>query len=292
MASAHIRSVRTLDRRLISVSLASSAIPGPANVRHPAAVRLRIAAASPLPRPLPAPRHQRRRGRLDGERRGGADDGRAAADRGDAGHRAERRRRRLVHELARRHDRWETFHIDQLVPWVDANLRTIRARGARDRGPVAGRFLLDELRGPASRSVRDRAVVLGCARHRLRRRGARELVPIINPTEIGLDHVPPTRCSARRDQRDQLGRARSDDAGRQPPVDQAVHVHRQRHAGPARFDAASTRGEPIEAGVHQLTRCSTSGWRSSGSRVSPTTTDRAPTAGRTGRATCASRSGR
>lgn len=26
---------------------------------------------------------------------------------------------------------WETFHIDQLVPWVDANLRTVRARSGR-----------------------------------------------------------------------------------------------------------------------------------------------------------------
>src|SRR5581483_2879009 len=26
---------------------------------------------------------------------------------------------------------WETFHITQLVPWVDANLRTVRSRGGR-----------------------------------------------------------------------------------------------------------------------------------------------------------------
>src|SRR5262245_35024588 len=26
---------------------------------------------------------------------------------------------------------WETFHIDQVVPWVDANLRTIRSRAGR-----------------------------------------------------------------------------------------------------------------------------------------------------------------
>ena len=26
---------------------------------------------------------------------------------------------------------WETFHIDQIVPWVDANLRTIRSRAGR-----------------------------------------------------------------------------------------------------------------------------------------------------------------
>src|SRR4051812_15805825 len=26
---------------------------------------------------------------------------------------------------------WETFHVDQVVPWVDANLRTVRARGGR-----------------------------------------------------------------------------------------------------------------------------------------------------------------
>ena len=41
------------------------------------------------------------------------------------------------------------------------------ARGPRDRGAVAGRVLLDELRGPASRLVRGRAVVLGGGRHGL-----------------------------------------------------------------------------------------------------------------------------
>ena len=27
--------------------------------------------------------------------------------------------------------RWETFHIDQLIPWVDRNLRTVANRGGR-----------------------------------------------------------------------------------------------------------------------------------------------------------------
>ena len=32
---------------------------------------------------------------------------------------------------ARGRPEWETFHVDELVPWIDANLRTLRARGER-----------------------------------------------------------------------------------------------------------------------------------------------------------------
>ncbi len=36
-----------------------------------------------------------------------------------------------MHRLGQRQYRWETFHIGQLVPWIDANLRTRRSRGGR-----------------------------------------------------------------------------------------------------------------------------------------------------------------
>ena len=50
---------------------------------------------------------------------------------------------------------WETFHIAQLIPWIDANLRTIANRSRTgDRRAVAGRLRLDELRGAASGPVR------------------------------------------------------------------------------------------------------------------------------------------
>ena len=88
--------------------------------------------------------------------------------------------------------RWETFHIDQLLPWVDANLRTLRSRA--DRG-IAG---LSQ-GGFCSLSYAARhpdlfSVALGYS-------GAPDIwydpdtragaMAIINATEVELDGVPP-----------------------------------------------------------------------------------------------------
>jgi AhpD family alkylhydroperoxidase len=86
---------------------------------------------------------------------------------------------------------WETFHIDQLVPWIDANLRTIRNRGDR---AIAG---LSQ-GGFCSMSYAARHPDLfGTA---LSYSGAPDIwydqdartgaMAVINATEVGLDHVP------------------------------------------------------------------------------------------------------
>jgi S-formylglutathione hydrolase FrmB len=88
--------------------------------------------------------------------------------------------------------RWETFHIDQLIPWVDHNLRTVPARGER---AIAG---LSQ-GGFCSISYAARHPDLFAAA--LAYSGAPDIyydqdarvgaMAVINATEVGLDRVPP-----------------------------------------------------------------------------------------------------
>ena len=79
---------------------------------------------------------------------------------------------RLVHRLVPRRSpaspRWETYHVGELVPWVDATLPHGRgAARARGRRPVDGRLRRAELRRPPPGPVRRRGVLLGRARGRV-----------------------------------------------------------------------------------------------------------------------------
>jgi S-formylglutathione hydrolase FrmB len=87
---------------------------------------------------------------------------------------------------------WETFHVQQLIPWVDANLRTIAARKGRAiAGLSQGGFCSTSY---AARHPDLFSTVLGYS-------GAPDIAydanaqvgstAIINATEVGLDHVPP-----------------------------------------------------------------------------------------------------
>jgi len=87
---------------------------------------------------------------------------------------------------------WETFHIDQLIPWVDANLRTIRTRAERAiAGLSQGGFCSLSY---AARHPDLFSIALGYS-------GAPDIYydpdarvgakAIINATEVGLDGVPP-----------------------------------------------------------------------------------------------------
>ena len=87
---------------------------------------------------------------------------------------------------------WETFHIDQLIPWVDANLRTVARRGGRAiAGLSQGGFCSMSY---AARHPDLFAMALGYS-------GAPDIAydpeavvgstAIINATEVGLDGVPP-----------------------------------------------------------------------------------------------------
>jgi S-formylglutathione hydrolase FrmB len=87
---------------------------------------------------------------------------------------------------------WETFHIDQLLPWVDANLRTIARRSQRAiAGLSQGGFCSMSY---AARHPDLFSVALGYS-------GAPDIYydpnarvgakGVINATEVGLDGVPP-----------------------------------------------------------------------------------------------------
>jgi len=88
--------------------------------------------------------------------------------------------------------KWETFHIHQLLPWVDANLRTIPTRAGRAiAGLSQGGFCSISY---AARYPDLFSVALGYsgapdiyydARDRVGAKG------VINATEVGLDGVPP-----------------------------------------------------------------------------------------------------
>jgi len=87
---------------------------------------------------------------------------------------------------------WERFHIDQLVPWTDANLRTRQTRGERAiAGLSQGGFCSTSY---AARHPDLFGIALSYS-------GAPDIwydpevragaIAIINGTEVGLDHVPP-----------------------------------------------------------------------------------------------------
>ncbi|TMM09901.1 MAG: hypothetical protein E6G01_18815, partial [Actinobacteria bacterium] len=87
---------------------------------------------------------------------------------------------------------WETFHISQLIPWIDHNLRTIHSRQGRAiAGLSQGGFC--SMSYPARHPD-----LFGMA---LAYSGAPDIAydpdaqlgstMIINATEVGLDHVPP-----------------------------------------------------------------------------------------------------
>jgi S-formylglutathione hydrolase FrmB len=88
--------------------------------------------------------------------------------------------------------RWETFHIDQLIPWIDRNLRTIRRRTERAiAGLSQGGFCSMSY---AARHPDLFAIALGYSGapdiyyDEEQRLGA---MAIINATEVGLDGVAP-----------------------------------------------------------------------------------------------------
>jgi S-formylglutathione hydrolase FrmB len=86
---------------------------------------------------------------------------------------------------------WETFHIDQLIPWVDRNLRTIRSRGGRAiAGLSQGGFcsMSYAARHPDLFGI---ALSFSGAPDIAYDAEAQTLVtPIINVTETALDDVP------------------------------------------------------------------------------------------------------
>src|SRR4051795_8248826 len=87
---------------------------------------------------------------------------------------------------------WETFHVDDLIPWVDANLRTVKTRDGRAvAGLSQGGF------GSTTYAARHPDLFVSAASFS----GAPDIdydpvtaagaTAVIEATAVGLDHVPP-----------------------------------------------------------------------------------------------------
>jgi S-formylglutathione hydrolase FrmB len=195
-AGIHVLSVRRLDSRLLTITVSTPALSGPANVR--VLLPSDYAAQPGVRYPVLYLLHGTS---------GGASDW---TTKGDAEQTTSGRPLIVVMPDIALHDdgggwctnwynggaygrpKWETFHIDQLIPWVDANLRTITERAGRAiAGLSQGGFCSMSY---AARRPDLFAVALSYS-------GAPDIAydleaqalvtPIINGTELGLDHVAP-----------------------------------------------------------------------------------------------------
>ena len=88
--------------------------------------------------------------------------------------------------------RWETFHIDQLIPWVDTNLRTIRARSQRAiAGLSQGGFCSMSYAARHPDLFATALAYSGAPDIYYDTRDRVGAMAVINATEVGLDQEPP-----------------------------------------------------------------------------------------------------
>jgi S-formylglutathione hydrolase FrmB len=86
---------------------------------------------------------------------------------------------------------WETFHIGELVPWVDGNLRTLRSRGARAIAGLSQGGFCSTSYAARHPDLFGTALSYSGAPDIAYDSEAQALVtPVINATETGLDGVP------------------------------------------------------------------------------------------------------
>src|SRR5581483_7381840 len=85
---------------------------------------------------------------------------------------------------------WETFHIAQLVPWTDANLRTVRSRGGRAIAGLSQGGFCSMSYAARYPDLFGTALSYSGAPDIAYDTEAQALVtPVINATETALDHV-------------------------------------------------------------------------------------------------------
>jgi S-formylglutathione hydrolase FrmB len=192
----HVLSVKQLDTRLLEVTVQSAALPGPATVR----VLLPADYESTRPRRFPVLYL------LHGTSGGAAD----WTVKGEAEQTTAGRELIVVMPDVALNDNgggwctnwvnggsygvpeWERFHIDELIPWIDRNLRTIAARKGRAiAGLSQGGFCSTSY---AARHPDLFSTVLGYSGApdiAFDKEAAVGATAIINATEVGLDNVPP-----------------------------------------------------------------------------------------------------
>ncbi len=191
----HVLGVKRLDSRLLALTVKSSALPGPANVRVllPAGYAHHPRARYPVLYLL----HGTGGGAADWTTVGDAEQTTAhkplivvmpdIALGDDGGGWCTN----WWNGGARGLPEWETFHIDQLLPWVDHNLRTIRSRAGRAIAGLSQGGFCSMSYAARHPDLFGTALSFSGAPDIAYDSEAQALVtPIITATELAFDHVP------------------------------------------------------------------------------------------------------
>jgi S-formylglutathione hydrolase FrmB len=149
---------------------------------------------------------------------------------------------------------WETFHIDQLIPWIDANLRTVASRGGRAIAGLSQGGFCSISYAARHPDVFGTALAYSGAPDIAWDATARALVtPIINATELALDHVPANSMFGPRTS-EELNWAAHD------PTTLAGNLRGTKlflytgNGSPGPLDPPGAGSSVIETGVHVLTQ--------------------------------------
>jgi len=151
--------------------------------------------------------------------------------------------------------KWETFHIDQLIPWVDANLRTIATRDGRAIAGLSQGGFCSMSYAARHPDLFITALAYSGAPDIAYDAEAQTLVtPIINATEVGLDGVPANSMFGPRTS-DEVNWAAHD------PTTLAANLRGMNllmyagngQPGPLNSGVPNAGAMAIEAGVYQLT---------------------------------------
>lgn len=150
---------------------------------------------------------------------------------------------------------WERFHIDQLVPWVDANLRTIASRSGRAIAGLSQGGFCSMSYAARHPDLFASALSYSGAPDIAYDTEAQTLVtPVINATETGLDGVAPNSMFGPR-QTEEINWAAHDPATLAPNLASTRLLMYTGNGQPGPLDPAvpNPGAMAIESGVEQLT---------------------------------------
>ena len=188
--------------------------------------------------------------------------------------------------------RWETFHINQLIPWIDSNLRTIPDRDGRAIAGLSQGGFCSMSYAARHPDLFETALSFSGAPDTAYDGLAQLLVtPIIEATELFLDSRPADSIFGPRSNEEINWAAHDPTTLAQNLRDTNLFLYTgDGLPGPYDTPVPNPSAMVIESGVGPSRTCSTTGSKHSGSTVCSTTTARGRTAGPTGRATSAGRS--
>lgn len=156
---------------------------------------------------------------------------------------------------ARGQPEWETFHIDELVPWIDRNLRTVRSRSGRAIAGLSQGGFCSISYAARHPDLFGTALSYSGAPDIAYDAEAQALVtPVINATETGLDHVPANSMFGAR-QTEEINWAAHDPT---TLAENLAHTNLFLYTGNGQPGPLDTTPNPgamaIEGGVHELTQ--------------------------------------